>query len=398
MNEHLMNTYSRYPVVLDHGKGCWVWDENGKKYLDFAAGIAVNVLGHANKKILKALKTQAEKLIHCSNLYWTKPQMELAKVLVENSFGKGKVFFANSGTEANEAAIKIARKFGKKLSDKKIRILAANNSFHGRTYGSLSATAQEKYQKPFAPLVEGFEYFEFNDSKALEKKMDEDVCAVILEPIQGESGILPATKEFLQKARVLCDRYNALLIFDEVQCGIGRTGKFFAFQLYEVQPDVLTVAKGLGGGLPIGAVVVNEKADVLEPGDHGSTFGGNPLVCSVALTVLQEVMRPDFLSHVEKAGAKLRSGLMKLKKKYPNLVKDVRGTGLIFGVEMNKISAKDFSSLCLQEGLLLAPAGNNTLRFLPPLTVSLRQVNEALKIFEKCLEMTNSQLSTQAAE
>ncbi|AEH51597.1 acetylornithine transaminase [Pseudothermotoga thermarum] len=386
MNEYLMNTYSRYPIVLDHGKGSWVWDENGNKYLDFAAGIAVNSLGHANRKLLKALKTQAEKLIHCSNLYWTRPQMELAKLLIEKSFGKGKVFFANSGTEANEAAIKIARKYGKKFSQTKFKILSATNSFHGRTYGSLSATAQEKYQKPFTPLVDGFEYFEFNNIEDLKKKMSEDICAVILEPIQGESGIVPAKKEFLQQVRNLCDSYNALLIFDEVQCGVGRTGKLFAYQLYDVQPDVLTLAKGLGGGLPIGAVLVNEKADILEPGDHGSTFGGNPLVCSVAISVLQEISKPEFLSKVEKAGKRLKNGLLRLKKKYPELIKDVRGIGLMIGVELNKISAKEFSSTCVKEGLLLAPAGNNTLRFLPPLTISFKEISYGLNIFESCLQ------------
>ncbi len=397
MNEYLMNTYNRYNVVLDHGKGSWVWDENGRKYLDFAAGIAVNALGHTNKEVLKALKTQAEKLIHCSNLYWTRPQMELARILIENTFSSGKVFFVNSGTEANETAIKIARKFGRKFSASKYKILAANNSFHGRTYGSLSATAQEKYQKPFSPLVDGFDYFEFNNAKTLREKMSNDVCAVILEPIQGESGIIPASKEFLQEVRKICNEYNALLIFDEVQCGVGRTGKFFAYQLYDVRPDILTVAKGLGGGLPIGAVLANERANVLEPGDHGSTFGGNPLVCSVAITVIQEVTKPEFLTHVEKVGIKLKNEMMELKKKYPELIKDVRGIGLMIGVELRTISAKEFSSMCLNEGLLVAPAGNNTLRFLPPLTVTYKEVTEALTMFEKCLHQAELQLKLQVS-
>lgn len=301
MKMFLMNTYNRFPVTLVYGKGSWVYDINGKAYLDFTSGIAVNVLGHSHPELVKAIKDQAEKLIHCSNLYWNLPQMELAELLSKNTFG-GKVFFANTGTEANEAAIKIARKYGKMKSEKKFKILSARNSFHGRTLGSLTATGQPKYQKPFEPLVPGFDYFEFNNIEDLRKKVSDEVCAIFLEPIQGESGIIPATKEFLEEARRLCDEYDILLVFDEVQCGMGRTGKLFAYQKYGVTPDILTVAKGLGGGVPIGAVVVNEKANVLEPGDHGTTFGGNPLACRAGVTVMKELTKEGFLDEVDRKG------------------------------------------------------------------------------------------------
>ncbi|HEY8542390.1 MAG TPA: aspartate aminotransferase family protein, partial [Pseudothermotoga sp.] len=321
--DYLMNTYSRFEIVLDHGKGALVWDKDGKSYLDFAAGIAVNVLGHSHPKLVSTIREQAKRLIHCSNLYWTEPQMKLAEILSKNSIG-GRVFFVNSGTEANEAAIKLARKYGKKFSPDKYKILSAFDSFHGRTYGSLSATAQPKYQKDFTPLVDGFEYFEYNNIDSLKSKISEQVCAVIIEPIQGESGIIPAKKDFLKAIRKICDEYNALLIFDEVQCGMGRTGKLFAYQHYDVEPDILTVAKGLGGGIPIGAVVANEKADVFEPSDHGSTFGGNPLACSTGITVMSELLNEGFLEKIDKLGDFLKKELEKMRRNYPQKIKDIR--------------------------------------------------------------------------
>jgi acetylornithine/N-succinyldiaminopimelate aminotransferase len=388
-----MNTYNRYPVILEKGKGAKIWDISGKEYLDFASGIAVNTLGHSHPKIVDAIKTQSEKLIHCSNLYWNEPQIELAKIISEKSIG-GKVFFVNSGTEANETAIKIARKFGKKQNTSKFKILSAIDSFHGRTLGSLSATGQPKYQESFKPLVEGFEYFEFNNIEDISKKISEEVCAVILEPIQGESGIIPAEKDFLESVRELCNKYNALLIFDEVQCGIGRTGELFAYQAYMVEPDVITLAKGLGGGIPIGAVVANKKADVLEPGDHGSTFGGNPFACSVAVTVLNEISNEFFLKGVKAAGEYLKSNLEILIQKFSQVLKEVRGLGLMIGVEFKEnFSAKDFSKKCLENGLLLVPAGNNTLRFLPPLNVRKNELESALEIFESCLKEITKEVS-----
>lgn len=378
---YLMNTYNRFPVIFDHGKDAKIWDVNGKLYLDFTSGIAVNVLGHSHPNLVKAIKTQVERLIHCSNLYWTKPQIELAELLSKNTLN-GKVFFVNSGTEANETAIKIARKYGKKKN--KYKILSAYDSFHGRTLGSLSATGQLKYQEYFKPLVDGFDYFKFNNAGSLKQKISNEVCAVILEPIQGESGIIPATKDFLEAVRNLCDEYEALLIFDEVQCGMGRTGKLFAYQKYGVEPDILTIAKGLGGGVPIGAVVVNEKADVLEPGDHGSTFGGNPLACSAGIAVMKEILKSNFLEKVEESGDYLRKKLENLKERFPKHVKEVRGMGLMLGVELKEISAKDFAKKCFEKGLLLVPAGNNTVRFLPPLIIAKGDIDQALKIVEEC--------------
>lgn len=383
--DYLMNTYSRFEIVLDHGKGALVWDKDGKSYLDFAAGIAVNVLGHSHPKLVSTIREQAKRLIHCSNLYWTEPQMKLAEILSKNSIG-GRVFFVNSGTEANEAAIKLARKYGKKFSPDKYRILSAFDSFHGRTYGSLSATAQPKYQKDFTPLVDGFEYFEYNNIDSLKSKISEQVCAVIIEPIQGESGIIPAKKDFLKAIRKICDEYNALLIFDEVQCGMGRTGKLFAYQHYDVEPDILTVAKGLGGGIPIGAVVANEKADVFEPSDHGSTFGGNPLACSTGITVMSELLNEGFLEKIDKLGDFLKKELEKTRRNYPQKIKDIRGIGLMIGIELNKIKAKDFANKCVKNGLLVAVAGNNTIRLLPPLIIKKKQISEAVQIIGRVLE------------
>lgn len=384
-NSCLMNTYNRFPVVLDHGKGALVWDKEGKVFLDFAAGIAVNILGHSHPKLISSLKKQASKLIHCSNLYWTEPQMELARILSENSIG-GKVFFANSGTEANETAIKLARKYGKMISSEKYMILSTTNSFHGRTYGSLSATVQPKYQEKFTPLVDGFDYFEFNNIDSLKSRISEKVCAVIVEPIQGESGIIPAKDEFLKELRKICDEYNALLIFDEVQCGMGRTGKLFAYQHYGVEPDILTVAKGLGGGVPIGAVIANERANVFEPSDHGSTFGGNPLACSAGITVMKELLKEGFLENVNKLGIFLKKELDKLRKDYPQEISGVRGIGLMIGIELHKIPAKDFANKCVENGLLVAIAGNNTVRLLPPLIITRKQIGQAIQIIRKVLE------------
>lgn len=384
-NSCLMNTYNRFSIVLDRGKGALVWDKEGKVYLDFAAGIAVNILGHSHPKLVSSLKKQVSRLIHCSNLYWTEPQMELAKILSENSIG-GKVFFANSGTEANETAIKLARKYGKMTSCEKYVILSATNSFHGRTYGSLSATVQPKYQEKFTPLVDGFDYFDFNNIDSLKSKISEKVCAVIVEPIQGESGVVPAKNEFLKELRKICDEYNVLLIFDEVQCGMGRTGKLFAYQHYGVEPDVLTVAKGLGGGVPIGAVIANERANVFEPSDHGSTFGGNPLACSAGITVMKELLKEGFLENVNKLGIFLKKELDKLRKDYPQEISDVRGIGLMIGIELHKIPAKDFANKCVENGLLVAVAGNNTVRLLPPLIITRKQIGQAIHIIRKVLE------------
>ncbi len=385
-DRYLMNTYKRFPIVLTHGKGIWVWDKDGRTYLDFVAGIAVNVLGHAHPSLVEALKKQVERMLHCSNLYWTEEQIRLAQMLSENTL-KGRVFFVNSGAEANETALKIARKFGRKIRENKTRILAALESFHGRTYGSLSATGQPKYQEKFKPLLPGVEYVKFNNIEALRNKMASDVCAVILEPIQGESGIKPAAEDFLKEARKLCDEYEALLIFDEVQCGMGRTGKLFAYQHYGVEPDVLTVAKGLGGGVPIGAVVANKKSDVFEPGDHGSTFGGNPLACTAGITVMKEILSNGFLDRVGRVGTYFKNSLKQLKKEFPQIIREVRGIGLMLGMQLNpEVEAKDLTMRCLEKGLLVASAGNNVVRYLPPLIVTEKNVDMGMDILHKCLK------------
>jgi len=385
-DRYLMNTYKRFPIVLTHGKGIWVWDKDGRTYLDFVAGIAVNVLGHAHPSLVEALKKQVERMLHCSNLYWTEEQIRLAQMLSENTL-KGRVFFVNSGAEANETALKIARKFGRKIRENKTRILAALESFHGRTYGSLSATGQPKYQEKFKPLLPGVEYVKFNNIEALRNKMASDVCAVILEPIQGESGIKPAAEDFLKEARKLCDEYEALLIFDEVQCGMGRTGKLFAYQHYGVEPDVLTVAKGLGGGVPIGAVVANKKSDVFEPGDHGSTFGGNPLACTAGITVMKEILSNGFLDRVGRVGTYFKNSLKQLKKEFPQIIREVRGIGLMLGMQLNpEVEAKNLTMKCLEKGLLVASAGNNVVRYLPPLIVTEKDADMAMDILRKCLK------------
>ncbi|MDK2865418.1 MAG: acetylornithine/N-succinyldiaminopimelate aminotransferase [Thermotogota bacterium] len=377
----LMNTYNRFPVTIKHGKGARVWDEKGRCYLDFTAGIAVNVLGHGHPKLLDAIKNQAERVIHVSNLYWNEPQIKLAELLSKHTTG-GSVFFVNSGTEANEAALKLARKFGKTRSEKKYKIISTINSFHGRTYGSLSATGQPKYQRSFTPMLEGFEYVEYNNVDSLASKMSPDVCAVILEPIQGEGGVLPAKKEFLETARRLCDEYDALLIFDEVQTGMGRTGHLFAYQYYGVTPDILTVAKGLGGGVPIGAVIANENANVFKPGDHGSTFGGNPLACAAGVAVMETITSDGFLEHVRTVGDYLLEKLKKLAETY-DVISEVRGMGMILGIELQKdLKALDFAMKCLDKGLLVTLSGNNTIRLLPPLIIEKSDVDEAVEILD----------------
>lgn len=378
-----MNTYDRFDVLLDSGKGVYVWSRDGRMFLDFSSGIAVNALGHCHPALVRTIKRQAEKLWHCSNLYWTQPQIELAELLSKNSIG-GRVFFVNSGAEAIETAIKLARKYGRLKSEDKYKILSSVNSFHGRTMGALTATGQVKYQEKFKPLVEGFEYFELNNVESLKAKFSKQVCGVILEPVQGEGGIFLANGEFLKTLRKLCDEHDALLIFDEVQCGMGRTGKLFAYQHFDVEPDVLVVAKGLGGGFPIGAVVAKSRADVFEPGDHGSTFGGNPLACAVATTVMKQLLNDGFLMRVTRMGQFLERSLLNLQKEFPSQIEQVRGIGLMWGIQLKKeISANDFARACLENGLLLAPAGKNTVRLLPPLIVQKKHIKQAVEILRQ---------------
>ena len=319
--------FARYKIVLDHGDGVYVYDTQGNKYIDFLGGIAVNVLGHNHKELVKAVADQAGKMIHCSNLYYTQVQADAAEKLVKLS-GLGKVFFGNSGAEANEGAIKIARKYAHSIDADKSQIISAIHSFHGRTIATLTATGQPKYHEGFGPLPAGFDYVPYNDIEALEKLMSDKTAAVMLEPIQGEGGVHVPDVAYMQKVRQLCDKYNTVLILDEIQSGMGRSGKFFAYENFGIKPDVVTLAKGLAGGVPIGAFIATDKvAAAFHPGDHGSTFGGNPLACAAANVVLDIVGQPSFLQHVVEMGDYMKSRLEAMQAKYPTLIKEVRGMG-----------------------------------------------------------------------
>ncbi|MEA3368862.1 MAG: aspartate aminotransferase family protein [Candidatus Ratteibacteria bacterium] len=381
-DKYIMPTYRR-EIALVKGKGSRVFDDTGKVYLDFMAGISVNNLGYGNKKIVHAIKKQSELLIHSSNLYYSEPQAELAGWLAENSFGD-KAFFCNSGAEAVEGAIKLARKFAKGKSGSKFKIVSMENSFHGRTYGALSATGQTKYQKGFEPMLEGFEYTPFNDLGAAGEVIDEDCCAVIVEPIQGEGGVNLAAKEFLAGLKNICAAKDALLIFDEIQCGMGRTGKLFAHQHYGIIPDVMVLAKSLGGGLPLGSIVAQEKvAQAFSPSAHASTFGGNPVSCAAALAFCQQLNREGFLNEVAEKGAYFKAKLEDLKNNF-GCIREVRGEGLMIGMELD-FPGKDLVKASLEAGLLINCANENVLRFLPPLTVSKREIDQTVGILKKVI-------------
>lgn len=378
--------FSRYGIVLDHGDGAYVYDSSGKKYIDFLAGIAVNVLGHAHPALVRAVTEQAKKMIHCSNLYYTQAQADAAARLAKLS-GLGKVFFGNSGAEANEGAIKLARKHAWRKDPGKIEIITAYHSFHGRTLASLTATGQPHYHEGFGPLPGGFSYVDYGDSGALEKKMSEKTCAVMLETIQGEGGVHVPPPGYLEKARELCNKYDACLILDEIQCGMGRTGTFFAYEQFGVKPDIVTLAKGLAGGVPIGAFIASDKvAAAFAPGDHGSTFGGNPLACAAALAVLDEMEKPAFLPHVAKVGAYFQDQLGALREKYPRLITEVRGRGLMLGAQLTR-PGRDVVNDCLARGAIINCTAGDVLRFVPPLIVTEEQVDEMIAILDKVLSL-----------
>ncbi len=382
-DKYIMNTYKRFDVEIVRGEGVWVYDANNKKYLDFGAGIAVNSLGWADTDCIQAITEQIKNFFHCSNLYYSRPQAEVAKLLCENSCFE-KVFFVNSGTEAMETMIKIARKFGKQKSENCNKIITMKNSFHGRTTGALKATGQVKYQSAFEPLMEGFLYAEFNNLESVKKLVDENVCAIILEPFQGEGGMISADKEFLRGLRKICNENNILLGFDEVQCGIGRLGTLFAYQNFEVEPDLVGLAKGLAGGLPIGACLAcGRAAQVFEAGDHGSTFGGNPVSCSCAKVVLEKLIDGSILENVQQTGAHLKTELEKLAQKY-EFIKEVRGIGFMIGLELT-IEAREILDECLKSGLLLIGAGAKIIRFTPPLITTKDNVREMIRILDKVL-------------
>ncbi len=376
--------FARYQIVLDHGDGVYVYDTQGKKYIDYLGGIAVNVLGHNFPKLAKAIADQAAKMIHCSNLYYTQVQADAASKLVALS-GLGKAFFGNSGAEANEGAIKLARKYAHSFDPEKSQIITAWHSFHGRTLATLTATGQPKYQEGFGPLPGAFDYVEYGDIEALEKMMSDKTCAVMLETIQGEGGVYVPPADYFKKVRALCDKYNAVLILDEVQCGMGRTGKFFAYEQFGIKPDIVTLAKGLAGGVPIGAFIASDKvAAVFHAGDHGSTFGGNPLACAASNVVIDEISSTERLNAVNEVGTYLKSKLEGFREKYPALIKEVRGMGLILGMQLTK-PGRDIVNACLAEGAIINCTAGDVLRFVPPLIVTKKQVDELCEIMERVL-------------
>ena len=386
-DKNYLPVFKRYKIVLERGEGAYLYDINGKKYIDFLAGIAVNVLGHNYPPLVKTISEQAAKVIHVSNLYYTQPQAEAAAKLVKLS-GLDRAFFANSGAEANEGAIKIARKFAKKISPDKTQIISAWNSFHGRTLATLTATGQPHYQEGLEPLPQGFDYVHFNDADELAEKISDKTCAVMLETIQGEGGVYPPKNDYLKKVRELCNKYGALLIFDEIQSGIGRSGKFFAYEKYGVKPDIVTLAKGLAGGVPIGAFVVTEEvAQAFQPGDHGTTFGGNPLACAAANVVLDTVPDEKFLAHVEEVGKYFKNRLIDLQKKYPEQISEIRGEGLILGAQLDKPkkSGVEIVNECMKRGAIINCTVGTVLRFIPPLIITNAQVDEVIDILDKVL-------------
>lgn len=373
---YLMQVGRRLPVTLVRGQGCLVYDDAGREYLDLVAGIAVNLLGHAHPEVAAAVARQAATLIHTSNLYFTQPQVELARRLVELSF-PSRVFFCNSGAEANETAIKLARKWGTLNRDGAFEIITANGSFHGRTLAAVTAGGQHKYSDPFKPLPGGFVHVPFNDLDAIKAATTSETVAVMLEPVMGEIGVIPAAPGYLESVREWCDKQNVLLILDEVQTGLGRTGKWFAHQHHGITPDVMTLAKGLGGGMPIGACLANPRADVLQPGDHGSTFGGNPLACATALAVLHVVERDGLVGHAAEMGGLLQASVTGLG------AKEVRGLGLMQAFEFGEARAKPFQQACLEAGLIVNAVDDNTIRLVPPLIITAAQIERAQATMEQ---------------
>jgi predicted acetylornithine/succinylornithine family transaminase len=381
----ILQTYTRPPFVLERGNGVHLFDTEGKRYLDFVSGIAVNAFGYGDYDILETLKSQASQLIHCSNLYYTEPQVELAKLLVEHSFAD-KAFFCNSGTEAIEGVIKFARRWGHERFDQpKTRIITMTGSFHGRTYGALSATGQPKFQRGFEPMVPGFASAPFNDLEAVREAVTEDTCAILVESLQGESGVNPADQAFLEGLRSLCDEREMLLIFDEIQFGLARSGALFAYQHFGVEPDLMTLAKPLAAGLPVGAVLLrDEVAQHLGPGDHGTTFGGGPLVCSVACKVFEKMMDPKLLEQIKERGAYLHAALNRLKSRRPQ-IKEVRGFGLIAGV-VTEYEPKVLVEAFRKRNVLVCTSGKDAVRFLPPLIIEKQHVDEVVDVFDEILE------------
>jgi len=383
-NDHMLATYARLPIVITTGKGCKVYDPEGKSYLDFVAGIAVNLLGYGYQPLLDAIVAQTQELIHSSNLYYTIPQTQLAKDLTLIS-GFSRVFFNNSGAEANEVALKMARFYGRRKYGNRYKFITFSKSFHGRTFLTLTATGQEKFHHDLEPLISGVSYAELNQIDSVMKVIDDETCGIILEPIQGEGGIYCSESSFLHQIRSICEERDIILIFDEVQCGMGRTGKFFAYETYGVKPDIVTLAKGLGGGLPIGAVLVNEKiVNITQKGDQGSTFGGNPVCTRAAQVIVNTIAQPDFLKNVFEKGKYLQQQLLETQQKFSDLIQEVRGVGLMWGMEIPG-KAKLIVEKMLTKGVIVNAANNNVLRLLPPLIVSKGEIDEMIKSLNEVL-------------
>lgn len=384
-DENIMNTYRRFPVVLVKGSGQKVWDINGKEYLDFVSGIAVCSLGHSHPRVVDAVKEQVEKLTHVSNLYYTEPQAQLACLLMNNSFAD-KVFFCNSGAEANEAAIKLARKYAhENLGGEKFELITMKDSFHGRTMATITATGQEKFQFGFTPLLDGFTYVPFNDLEALERAISQKTCGVMLEPIQGEGGVKIPDTHYLARVREICDWHNILLILDEVQTGIGRTGKLFAYEYSGIQPDIMTLAKALGNGFPVGAMLATDKiARSFSPGNHASTFGGNPLAMAAANATLETILRAGLLDNCRDLGEYFLGQLKKLQDKRP-IIQEVRGKGLLVACELT-IEGGAIVNECLEKGLLINCTGGKILRFVPPLIISQQDIDQVVNILDEVME------------
>jgi acetylornithine aminotransferase len=390
----VMATYGRFPIALARGAGCRLWDTEGQEYLDFVAGIATCTLGHAHPALIETVTHQMQKLHHVSNLYYIPEQGELAQWLTQHSCAD-RAFFCNSGAEANEGAIKLARKYAHTvLNIEDPVILTANASFHGRTLATITATGQPKYQKDFSPLVPGFHYVPYNDIDALESAIaeldrpEQRVAAILLEPLQGEGGVRPGDVAYFQRVRQICDQKGILLILDEVQVGMGRTAKLWGYENLGIEPDIFTLAKGLAGGIPMGAMLCKEFCDVFQPGDHASTFGGNPLACAAALCVCQTLVRDSLLENVQARGEQLRAGLQAIAAKYPHQIAEVRGWGLINGLELKtdiELTSIEVVKAAMAEGLLLVPAGTKIIRFVPPLIVTAEEVNQALQAVERAI-------------
>lgn len=383
-SQYVMSTYGRFPIAIDHGEGAILWDVEGKRYVDLTAGIGVNCLGYHHPALTEAICAQAQKLLHISNLFTTEPMVQVAKKLV-NHTGMGKVFFANSGAEANEGMIKLARKYSNdKYGVGRSEIITLKNSFHGRTITTLKATGQEKFHISFFPFTEGFTYAEANDIESIKSLVTDKTCAIMMELVQGEGGVLPLAPEFVAAVEVLCREKDLLLLIDEVQTGIGRTGTGFCFEQYGIQPDVVSMAKGLGGGMPIGAVLAAKSCeDVLTPGTHATTFGGTPIVCAAASAVLETVFDPAFLADVQAKGEYLKNGILSLGSPY---IKGVRGMGLMLGIIVADGEHSTYANKMIEKGVLAITAGKNAVRLLPPLTITKEEMDEALSVMKEVFQ------------